>query len=214
MHWACYGPYWAEVRLRALRETGWDWADMDARSPTPLDTLALEWLRETFPRVFRYHDKPLMLGVLQGRDGANPPFSSPRRDPVRPLPLDPPPPLPRRARGRDEAGEPAGRRLIFGGGWPRQPEAAQPLGGALSPSSGSTKTTSLAAGRSDRRRTPTYGDSRTPAACLPAAFLRVADAKALEADSCRALRLRASSGPSRDPCGKCRSHIAHDREHQ
>jgi hypothetical protein len=24
MHWACYGPYWAGVRLRALRETGWD----------------------------------------------------------------------------------------------------------------------------------------------------------------------------------------------
>ena len=25
VHWACYAPYWAEVRLRALRETGWDW---------------------------------------------------------------------------------------------------------------------------------------------------------------------------------------------
>lgn len=25
MHWACYGPYWAGERLRALRETGWDW---------------------------------------------------------------------------------------------------------------------------------------------------------------------------------------------
>jgi sRNA-binding protein len=35
---------------------------MDMRSPPP-DTLALEWLRETFPRVFRYHDKPLMIGV-------------------------------------------------------------------------------------------------------------------------------------------------------
>lgn len=90
---------------------------MDARSPkaelTP-DTLALEWLRATFPRVFTYRDRPLKIGVLREVMRRRPPFSSR---------------VMRKALHRwtdhhrylaalsayDEAGEPAGRRYNLRG---------------------------------------------------------------------------------------------------
>ena len=137
---------------------------MDARLSVPASTLALEWLREVFPRVFKYHDKPLKRGVHKDVMAADPPFS---------------PAVIRLAlyrhthhyrylaavAAKDEAGRPAGwRHDLRGRVTSKITKAASHAARAelQRRRQDQQRRRALAAERSDRLQTPTYDNSRTP----------------------------------------------------
>lgn len=137
---------------------------MDARLSIPASTLALEWLRESFPRVFRYHDRPLKRGVFKDVMAADPPFSAA----VMRLALY------RWTHhyrylaalaAKDEAGRPAGWRYdLRGRGVAKITKVASHAARAelQRRRQAQQRRRVLAAEQFDRLQTPTYDDSRTP----------------------------------------------------